>query len=123
GVVGLKPTYGRVSRYGLIAYASSFECIGQLTKSVEDAALLLEVIAGPDEYDSTVSSTPISFYSKELEWKGKAKIGYLVEGVESEAVQPEVKEQMQVTLDRLKEEGHEVEPVKFNQTRLLFPTY
>src|SRR5690606_6794121 len=94
-----------------------------LTKSVEDAALLLEVIAGPDEYDSTVSSTPISFYSKELEWKGKAKIGYLVEGVESEAVQPEVKEQMQVTLDRLKEEGHEVEPVKFKQTRHLLPTY
>lgn len=123
GVVGLKPTYGRVSRYGLIAYASSFDCIGPLTKSVEDAALILEVIAGPDEYDSTVSSTPISFYSKELEWKGKAKIGYLVEGVESEAVQPEVKEQMQVTLDRLKEEGHEVEPVKFKQTRHLLPTY
>jgi len=51
GVVGLKPTYGRVSRWGLIAYASSFDCIGPITQSVDDAALLLEIMAGPDEFD------------------------------------------------------------------------
>ena len=64
GVVGLKPTYGRVSRWGLIAYASSFDQIGPLTKTIDDAALVLEVIAGADEFDSTVSSKPVEEYSK-----------------------------------------------------------
>ena len=66
GVVGYKPSYGRVSRYGAIAYASSFDQIGPLTKTVEDAALIMEVIAGKDEYDSTASSKPVAAYSQEL---------------------------------------------------------
>src|SRR5688572_31731333 len=66
GLVGLKPTYSRISRHGLIAYGSSFDCIGIFGKSVEDIALVLEVIAGPDDYDSTVSQRPVPFYSKEL---------------------------------------------------------
>ena len=63
GVVGYKPTYGRVSRYGAIAYASSFDQIGPITKNVEDAALIMEVMAGKDEYDSTVSSLPVPDFS------------------------------------------------------------
>jgi aspartyl-tRNA(Asn)/glutamyl-tRNA(Gln) amidotransferase subunit A len=63
GLVGLKPTYSRVSRWGLIAYASSFDCIGPITKTVVDAALLLEIIAGKDEQDSTVSNLPVDNYS------------------------------------------------------------
>ena len=66
GLVGLKPTYGRISRWGLIAYGSSFDCIGPITNSVEDAALLLEVMAGSDGYDSTVSSKPVEKYSQLL---------------------------------------------------------
>jgi len=123
GVVGLKPTYGRVSRYGLIAYASSFDCIGPLTRSVEDAALLLEVMAGADAYDSTVSSEPVPAYSTLLNWSGKARIGYIAEGVESDAVQPEVREQMRATLERLTALGHETEPIRFTSARHLLPTY
>ena len=67
GLVGLKPTYSRISRFGLIAYGSSFDCIGIFGKSVEDVALVLEVIAGADEVDSTVSRKPVPAYSKELQ--------------------------------------------------------
>lgn len=123
GVVGLKPTYGRVSRWGLIAYASSFDCIGPITKSVEDAALLLEVIAGHDEADSTVSSLPVPSYSASLRWEKKARIGYLKESVESEAIQPEVRERTLKVLKELEAQGHIVEPVEFTSTKHLLPTY
>jgi aspartyl-tRNA(Asn)/glutamyl-tRNA(Gln) amidotransferase subunit A len=64
--VGLKPTYGRVSRYGLVAFASSFDQIGPLTRTVEDAALLLEILAGADPKDSTCSTLPVPRYSEEI---------------------------------------------------------
>ncbi len=68
GVVGLKPTYSRISRYGLVAYGSSFDIIGPFTHTVEDAALLLEIMAGSDEYDSTVSRQPVPAYSRQLDF-------------------------------------------------------
>ncbi len=123
GVVGLKPTYGRVSRWGLIAYASSFDCIGPITRSVEDAALLLEIMAGHDDADSTVSSQPVPSYSSSLAWSGKARIAYLRESIESDAIQPEVREQTKALLMKLRELGHTVEPVEFTSTRHLLPTY
>ncbi|WP_431199739.1 amidase family protein [Mucilaginibacter sp. P25] len=73
GVVGLKPTYGTISRHGIIAYASSFDQVGPITKSVEDAALLLEVLAGPDEYDSTLSQTPPPASYTNLQKPGKRR--------------------------------------------------
>jgi len=91
GMVGLKPTYSRVSRWGLIAYASSFDCIGPITKTVEDAAILLEVIAGNDEQDSTVSTLPVEEYSAFKSEFKKLKIGYLKEAVESDGLQNESK--------------------------------
>src|SRR3990172_1533701 len=75
GVFGLKPSYGRVSRYGLTAFASSFDCIGSLTKNAEDAALILEVISGKDKCDSTSYETPVPEYSKNLNSEKKFKIG------------------------------------------------
>lgn len=72
GIVGLKPTYGRVSRKGVIAYASSFDQVGPLTRSVEDAALILEVIAGPDPGDSTSSPREVPAYSQSLQQEGTA---------------------------------------------------
>src|SRR5437879_3753019 len=67
GVIGLKPTYGRVSRFGLIAYGSSLDQIGPLAHSVADAALLLEVIAGHDPRDSTCVNSPVPVYTHQLE--------------------------------------------------------
>ena len=74
GVVGLKPTYGRVSRHGLIAYASSFDQIGPFANNVEDAALLLQVVAGSDDYDTTASQRPVEKYSDNLEIDSPKKI-------------------------------------------------
>lgn len=126
GVVGMKPSYGRVSRWGLIAYASSFDCIGPITKSVQDAALLLEIMAGPDEHDSTVSSQPVPAYSSSLQGESvsrQARIGYLRESVESEAVQPAIRQRTQEVLALLREQGHIVEPVDMPLLRYMLPTY
>ena len=123
GLVGLKPTYSRVSRWGLIAYASSFDCIGPITKSVEDAAVLLEVIAGKDEQDSTVSNLPIEAYSELKADKAKYKIGYLKDAVESDGLQPEVKAATWAKLEYLKSQGHEVEAVDFPLIKSFLPTY
>jgi aspartyl-tRNA(Asn)/glutamyl-tRNA(Gln) amidotransferase subunit A len=123
GLVGLKPTYSRVSRWGLIAYASSFDCIGPITKSVEDAAILLEVIAGKDEQDSTVSNLPVEKYSALNTEKKKLKIGYLRDAVESDGLQVEVRAATLAKLEFLKSQGHEVEAVDFPLIKSFLPTY
>lgn len=127
GLVGLKPTYGRISRWGLIAYGSSFDCIGPITKSVEDAALLLEIMAGADEFDSTVSQQPVPDYSlisaSSQSSQTNLRIGYLREGVESEALQPEIKQAMHSKLDWLREQGHVVEAIDFELLPYVLPTY
>jgi aspartyl-tRNA(Asn)/glutamyl-tRNA(Gln) amidotransferase subunit A len=123
GTVGLKPTYARVSRWGLIAYASSFDCIGPITHTVEDAALLLEIMAGADDFDSTVSRNDIPAYSQQLTVNRPLRIGYLREGVESEGVDSIVRQKTQEALDRLRELGHTVEPVDFPLLKHILPTY
>src|SRR5476651_1340361 len=76
GLIGLKPTYGSISRHGIIAYASSFDQVGPITRSIEDAALLLEIMAGPDEYDSTLANIPVPSYSKQIQAPSPRKIAY-----------------------------------------------
>jgi aspartyl-tRNA(Asn)/glutamyl-tRNA(Gln) amidotransferase subunit A len=71
GVIGMKPTYGRISRFGLLAYASSFDQVGVLAHSVEDVSILLNVMSGYDENDSTSSSRPVDDYTKDLKVEGK----------------------------------------------------
>lgn len=122
GTVGLKPTYGRISRHGLIAYASSFDQIGPFTNSVEDAALLLEVMAGKDDFDSTVSSKPVGNYTEFQEEKN-LKIAVIRESYEMDGMDPEIKKQLEVTIDELKAEGHEVEFVSFPYLDFVVPTY
>lgn len=124
GVVGLKPTYGRISRWGLAAYASSFDCVGPITNTVEDAALLLEIMAGPDEFDSTVSTKEVPPYSKQLtEENKKYRIGYFKEALESKGLDEEVKAKTFEKIDALKAAGHTVEAVDFPLLKYLLPTY
>ena len=123
GLVGLKPTYGRISRYGIIAYASSFDQVGTITHSVEDASLILEVISGKDEYDSTASSTEVPEYSKQLQFNKKVKIAYFKECIESTGLNPEIRKRTEEILQQLKNLGHTVEEVTFPYLDYLVPAY
>jgi aspartyl-tRNA(Asn)/glutamyl-tRNA(Gln) amidotransferase subunit A len=123
GVVGLKPTYSRISRYGLVAFASSFDQIGPITHSVEDAARLLEVMAGPDGMDSTASEQPVPVYTALLEPLPHYRIGYLKEAIDRPGLQPEVHDALATTLDALRNQGHVVEAVDFPYLDEMIPTY
>jgi aspartyl-tRNA(Asn)/glutamyl-tRNA(Gln) amidotransferase subunit A len=122
GVVGLKPTYGRVSRHGIISYASSFDQVGPITNSVEDAALLLEVIAGADEFDSTASSRAVPSYFP-LPSEGRKKIAYLSEALYSDGLDSEIKQVFEKSIDLLVQEGHELSSVSFDLLDYVVPTY
>lgn len=123
GIVGLKPTYSRISRYGLAAYASSFDTIGVLSKSVEDAALTLEYISGADDFDSTVSTRSIPEYTKSLSDKKQFKVAYFGECLDSEGLSPEIASAVNGLLQDLKTEGHQVEKTSFSMMDYLLPTY
>jgi len=124
GVVGLKPTYGRVSRFGLVAFASSLDQIGPITKDVTDAAILLNVIAGHDSLDSTSADVPAPDYTKALKKKDvkKLKIGlpkeYFAEGLD-----PEVEQAVRGAVDELKELGGEIKNVTLPATAAAIATY
>lgn len=122
GTVGFKPTYGRISRYGLIAYASSFDQIGPFTNDVSDAALLTEIMAGSDDFDSTASTKTVEKYSNLSDEKA-LKIAVIKESYELEGNDPEVKGKLQQTIDQLIAEGHEVEFVSFPYLDYMVPTY
>lgn len=124
GVVGIKPSYGRISRYGLIAYASSFDQIGIFSLSIEDAALVLQVISGPDNYDSTVSEKPVPSYADLLEEKSKKyKIAYFKEALTHPGLDPEIRLQTESFIKKLTESGHIVESVDFELLEYVVPTY
>ncbi len=122
GTFGVKPTYGRISRYGLIAYASSFDQIGAFANTIEDAALVTEIMAGADDFDSTASSRSVGSYAIEPV-AGKKKIAYISECLESEGIHPDVKAKMTELIDKLKAEGHEMAPVSFPYMDYMVPTY
>ena len=124
GLIGLKPTYGRISRHGIIVYASSFDQVGPVTRSVEDAALLLEVMAGADEYDSTLSQKPVPAFAANLKaTTGKKRIAYLQEAISSPGVDVEVKGAMVTYIDKLRADGHTVTPISFEYLDYLVPSY
>jgi aspartyl-tRNA(Asn)/glutamyl-tRNA(Gln) amidotransferase subunit A len=124
GVVGLKPSYGRISRYGLVAYASSFDQIGIFAKSVADAALVLEIIAGQDAFDSTVSEQPVPAYNTLVdEQPSKKRIAYFKEALEHPSLDPEIKAAIYTSIHNLQKAGYIVDAVSFDMLDLVVPTY
>jgi aspartyl-tRNA(Asn)/glutamyl-tRNA(Gln) amidotransferase subunit A len=123
GVVGMKPSYGRISRYGLLAYGSSFDQIGVLSHSVSDAALFLEIMAGADPMDGTSSQQSVPPYSKLLKHTGKARIAYFGAAIEGEGMAPAIQRATFDYIDRLREMGHTVESVAFDLLDYIIPAY
>jgi aspartyl-tRNA(Asn)/glutamyl-tRNA(Gln) amidotransferase subunit A len=124
GIIGLKPGYGRISRYGLIAYASSFDQIGIFANNIEDVALTLEIIAGEDTFDSTVSQTKVPAYTSLLEDSDrKYRVAYFPETLAHQGLDKEIAEGIQLFIKELKLAGHIVEPVKFDLLDYIVPAY
>lgn len=125
GIIGLKPSYGRISRYGLIAYASSFDQIGIFGTNVEDVALTLQVIAGADDFDSTVSDTAVPNYSNALADKAATpkRIAYFKEALEHAGLDPAIRVATEAFIKKLTEQGYIVEPVDFELLEYVVPTY
>lgn len=123
GIIGLKPTYGRISRYGLIAYASSFDQIGIFGNTIEDVSLLLEIIAGPDDYDSTVSQQKVPSYSTQLTTNKKFRFAYFNEALNHSGIDNEIADAIKKQIEELKTNGHIVEAVEFDLLDYIVPAY
>jgi len=119
GVVGMKPTYGRVSRYGLVAFSSSLDQIGPITQNVEDCAILYSIIAGPDSHDSTSVNLPVG--EIQLKTDQKLKIGvienYLEEG------DPAISKPIWELVKALQKAGHTIKPVRLINSQIDVATY
>lgn len=122
GTYGVKPTYGRISRYGLIAYASSFDQIGPFTNSLEDAALLTEIMAGSDEFDATASTEAVGSYIEEEQSTTK-RIAVISDCMNANGMDPEIKAALERQIEQLKSAGHTVEYVSFPYLDYMVPTY
>ena len=123
GVVGLKPTYGRVSRYGLIAFASSLDQIGPLTRTVEDAALILSVVAGDDSKDSTTLPDPVPAFQNDLESDASGlKIG-VPEAWLGTGVDPNIKREVTAVLAELEAAGAQLRPIELPHEEFAVATY
>ncbi|MFZ0864428.1 MAG: Asp-tRNA(Asn)/Glu-tRNA(Gln) amidotransferase subunit GatA [Candidatus Sulfotelmatobacter sp.] len=123
GVVGLMPTYGRVSRYGLIAFASSLDHIGPLTKTVKDAAIVLRTIAGRDPMDSTSADVAVPDYVAELDKPVRGMRLGVAKEYFGEGLDEEVRQAVEAAIDKLKGLGCEVVPVSLPHTPYAIPTY
>ena len=123
GVIGMKPTYGRISRHGLLAYGSSFDQVGILGHSVEDLALTLEIVAGKDDFDATTTQTPPPPYSQMLEFKGPVKVAYFDTAVNHPSLDPGIRAHCLRMIEWLKAQGHIVESVPFDYLDYIIPAY
>ncbi|OGY31477.1 MAG: glutaminyl-tRNA synthase (glutamine-hydrolyzing) subunit A [Candidatus Andersenbacteria bacterium RIFCSPHIGHO2_02_FULL_45_11] len=123
GVVGVKPTYGRVSRHGLISYGSSLDQAGPMARTVKDAALLLEIIAGNDPYDATSSQEPVGMYVHACD---KDITGMKI-GVPEEffgvGIHPEVEKLVRAAVESLKDQGAIITPISLSLTSAAIPVY
>jgi aspartyl-tRNA(Asn)/glutamyl-tRNA(Gln) amidotransferase subunit A len=120
GIVGFKPSYGAISRYGLIAYASSFDQIGIFGMNVPDVGAVLDVIGGADQYDGT--AYPHSLQKTDFAGK-QPRIAYFRQALESPALDPEIRNGLIGLIERLRQSGHSVEAVEFEHLDYIVPTY
>jgi aspartyl-tRNA(Asn)/glutamyl-tRNA(Gln) amidotransferase subunit A len=139
GIIGLKPTYGRISRYGLIAYASSFDQVGIFGNTVDDIAILLEIMSGADEFDSTASPSndvpPLSGTSRgggleqsdnfglSADSAKKYRIAYFKEALHHPSLDKEIKEKILTLIEDLKLKGHTVTEIDFELLEYVVPAY
>lgn len=121
-IYGLKPTYGRISRYGLMAYASSTDCVGPLAKSIEDIRIVLNVMSGKDPKDQTsVASTEIS--EEAIATSSVKTVGYFKNFIESEAIDATIKADFLASIEKIKAKGIEVKELDFFKSDILVSTY
>lgn len=124
GIIGLKPTYGRVSRHGLIAYASSFDQIGIFGKNIGDVGRVLEVISGKDEYDSTVAGLPVEkFTHVQASSRSSIRFAYFKETIHHPSLDPEIASALKDFFSGLKENGHQVTELSFEYLDYVVPAY
>lgn len=123
GIVGLKPSYGRISRHGLIAYASSFDQIGIFGSNIADVAQVLQVIAGPDAFDSTASQSKVPDYQAGLQHNKNRRFAYLKDALHHEGLDPEMRGGYESFFEELKAEGHTVEGVNFDYLDFVVAAY
>ncbi|MDB5222678.1 MAG: gatA [Chitinophagaceae bacterium] len=123
GIIGLKPTYGRVSRHGLIAYASSFDQIGIFGNNIEDVALVLEVISGEDDYDSTVANKKIEKFSRSTGNNRTYKFAYFKNALNHLSLDPEIKKGIESLVQNLEKDGHSVKGIDFELLDHIVPAY
>ncbi len=124
GLVGLRPTYGRISRYGVMPMASSFDTVGAFTHTVEDLALLLGEMAGQDPHDSTTSPQPVDDYTQDLEEPiSKLRIGVAKEYLDGDGLDPEVRAKTLKLIEQLSKQGAEIINVSMPYTKYAVPAY
>ena len=122
GVIGMKPSYGRISRNGLLAYASSFDQIGVFTTHIEDACLLTHIMSGKDEFDSTLAS--VETHLKKIEpLNNKMAIGIPKDYLDFKSLDPEIKIKTESVIEKLKRDGHQVNHINFPFVKHLVPCY
>ncbi len=123
GVVGVLPTYGRISRYGLIAFASSLDRVGPFTRTVDDAAIMLQVLAGEDHFDATSSDQPLGNYTADLATPVEGLRVGVPEEYFGDGLDPEIRAAVERAIDGLKAAGCVVKPVHLRHTKYAIPTY
>ena len=124
GIIGLKPSYGSISRYGLIAYASSFDQIGIFGKQLEDVALLLEIMSQPDEMDSTMNKNGVQKFSTfKTEENKKYKIAFLKQALEHAGMDAEIAQKINAQKIQLEKDGHIVDAIDFDLLEYIIPAY